>query len=203
MKPVCQARIELENDARCATLAEVWKGNLQGIKQGLVLTFGTGIGGSFVLNGELYKGAHLFSGEVSGWLTKDIKVHGREAMWGNQGSIPALIERICKRKEVDIQDGKTVFSWIEEHDPIACELFQTYCYELCVQFFNLQLLLDPQRLCIGGGVSANPVFMKGLQDTMQAFYASLPLKLPQLDIMPCKFHNDANLLGAFYHFQHA
>ncbi len=201
LEGICHTRVELENDARCATLAEVWKGNLQGIDQGMVLTFGTGIGGSFVLNGDLYKGAHLFSGEVSGWLTKDIKTYGRDAMWGNQGSIPALLKRICDQKQVSIQDGKTVFGWIEQGDPIACEIFHNYCKDLSIQLFNLQILLDPQRLCIGGGVSANPVFIKGIMDAMNTFYASLPLTLPHLEIVPCHFHNDANLIGAFHHFQ--
>ena len=34
--------IQAENDARCAAIAELEQGNMQGIQNGLVLTFGTG-----------------------------------------------------------------------------------------------------------------------------------------------------------------
>ena len=62
--------VEVENDARCSTMAELAVGNLQGVRSGVVLTFGTGIGGGTVINGELYKGAHLYSGEASMMYSK-------------------------------------------------------------------------------------------------------------------------------------
>lgn len=40
-------------------------GNLAGVENGVVLTFGTGIGGGAVVNGRVFKGSHLFAGEVS------------------------------------------------------------------------------------------------------------------------------------------
>lgn len=74
--------VEIENDARCAALAEVCAGNMKDITNGIVLVFGTGIGGCFILNNEIYKGSHLFSGEVSALITKDIKTFGTHAAWG-------------------------------------------------------------------------------------------------------------------------
>lgn len=50
--------IEVENDARCAAIAELEAGHMQGIQQGLVLTFGTGVGGGIIINGDIYKGSH-------------------------------------------------------------------------------------------------------------------------------------------------
>jgi len=47
-------RIEIENDANCAALAEARFGIKK--KNFLVLTLGTGIGGGIIINGELYKG---------------------------------------------------------------------------------------------------------------------------------------------------
>ena len=57
--------IQAENDARCAAIAELEQGNMQGIQNGLVLTFGTGVGGGIIINGDIFKGSHLISGEVS------------------------------------------------------------------------------------------------------------------------------------------
>lgn len=194
-------QVELENDARCAAMAEQWKGNMQGIANGIVLTFGTGVGGCFIINHEIYKGTHFFSGEVSMLICKDINTFGMGAVLGNIASVPGFVKQVCAAKQVEESDGVQVFAWIKEQDPIATSMFQTYCMDVVTQLFNLQLILDPQRICIGGGVSVNPVFMHGIQTAMNAFYDRLPVAVPRLEILPCKYHNDANLLGAYEHFQ--
>ena len=61
--------IEVENDARCSAIAELSRGNLQGVDCGVVLAFGTGIGGGVIAGGKVLRGAHLFAGEASKVLT--------------------------------------------------------------------------------------------------------------------------------------
>lgn len=61
--------VEIENDARCSAIAEFSRGNLQGVNCGVVLAFGTGIGGGVVIDGKVLRGAHLFAGEASKVLT--------------------------------------------------------------------------------------------------------------------------------------
>lgn len=207
LKEIMEARyhlpVELENDARCAATAELTCGNLKDIANGIVLTFGTGVGGCFIIDGKIHRGTHYFAGEVSMTITKDIRQYGLEAVWGSgsQGSVPGLVKRICEAKQTELVDGPEVFEWIAQKDEIACGIFQEYCYQIAVQLFNFQIALDPQRVCIGGGVSANPLFVGTIQAVMNAFYDSLGVPLPRLEIMPCKFHNDSNLIGAYYHYQ--
>lgn len=196
-----QTRVEVENDARCAALAEITCGNMQGITNGIVLTFGTGVGGCNIIDGKIYKGTHLLSGEVSMLICKDLKTNGRNAVLGNIAGIPSFVKRVCNTKEVDLTDGKTVFEWIVQGDEVATNLFQEYCYDIVIQLLNLQLILDPQRICLGGGVSENVVFIEGIKKALDDFYNSLPYPIPHLEIMPCYHCNNANLLGAFYHFQ--
>lgn len=194
------AHVALENDARCASLAELWMGNMQGVENGIVLTFGTGVGGSFILQGNVYKGSHFFSGEVSMLLMKDIRSAGLHGVWGSISSVPGLLKRICDAMGKEECDGIEVFQWIEQQEPIATEIFQEYCYQIVTQLFNLQLILDPTRVCIGGGISANPLFVSTIEKTMHAFYDKLPIAMPRLELLPCKFHNDSNLIGALYHY---
>lgn len=196
-----QTHVEVENDARCAALAEMTSGNMQGIQNGIVLTFGTGVGGCFIINGDIYKGTHLLSGEVSALICKDLRTNGHNALLGNIAGIPGFVKRVCEAKGVEASDGKSVFEWIEKGDEIAVKMFNQYCYDVVIQLMNLQLIIDPERVCLGGGVSENPIFIGGIQKAMKAFYASLPYPVPHLDIMSCAHHNDANLKGAFYHFQ--
>lgn len=196
-----QTHVEVENDARCAALAEMTSGHMKGIQNGIVLTFGTGVGGCFIINGNIYKGTHLLSGEVSALICKDLKTYGHDALLGNMAGIPSFVKRVCEAKGVEKTDGKTVFKWIEHGDEIAVKMFKEYCYDVIIQLMNLQLIIDPQRVCLGGGVSENPIFIDGIKKAMEDFYNSLPYPVPHLDIMSCAHHNDANLKGAFYHFQ--
>lgn len=93
--------VELENDARCAAIAELTCGNLKDITNAIVLTFGTGIGGCFIFDGKIYRGSHYAAGEVSVMITKDVRMYGLEGVWGSasQGSVPGLIKRLCEAKE--------------------------------------------------------------------------------------------------------
>ncbi len=57
--------VSIENDGKCAALAESWIGNLKNCKSGIVLVLGTGIGGGIILDGKLWSGSHFFAGEFS------------------------------------------------------------------------------------------------------------------------------------------
>ena len=51
-----QIPCEVENDVNCAGIAEVFSGVAKGEKSVFCLTVGTGIGGSFILDGNVYRG---------------------------------------------------------------------------------------------------------------------------------------------------
>lgn len=196
-----QLPIEIENDARCAAIAELETGNMQGIPQGIVLTFGTGVGGGLIINGDIYKGSHFIAGEVSVIFSKDPQIHHSQGLFGAIGSVYNLVEKIAKAKNSDTRDGKEVFDWIAKGDSISVNIFEEYCREVTLEFHNIQCLLDPQRICIGGGVSENPIFIAGLQKAIDIFYATLPIQFPHAEIMKCRYCNDANMLGAYYHYK--
>ena len=55
--------VSIENDAKCAALAELWQGSVKNHLNSVVLVIGTGVGGGVIINGALYRGAHLEVGE--------------------------------------------------------------------------------------------------------------------------------------------
>lgn len=57
-------RIVLENDANAAALGEMWLGAGRGVKELILLTLGTGIGGGIVVGGEVLAGAQGMAGEI-------------------------------------------------------------------------------------------------------------------------------------------
>lgn len=193
--------VSVENDARCAALAEMHSGNMKGVQNGIVLTFGTGVGGCVIIDGKIYRGTHLFSAEVSGLIAGDLKTEGLNAILGRKLGIGVFSNRVAKLKGLESATGYEVFDWVKKGDTIAVEAFEAYCDLLATQMFNMQILLDPQRICIGGGISENEVFVETIKKRMEHFYNKMPIPLPRFELEACKYHNNANILGAYYHFK--
>jgi len=66
-------QIKMQNDAKCAAIAEHKYGVLKGYRNSIFLTLGTGIGGAVIINGKLLTGKN-FSGYEFGHMT--INVNG-------------------------------------------------------------------------------------------------------------------------------
>ena len=67
---------------------------------------------------------------------------------------------------------------------------------IAVQIFNLQTILDSERIAIGGGISAQPVLIEYIRRHLNQLYSDCPYRIPRAEIVTCKFQNDANLYGA-------
>ena len=66
--------VEIENDANCAALAEVWKGAASDVNDCCFIVSGTGIGGAIVKNKKIHKGVHLHGGEF-GYMISKLDAH--------------------------------------------------------------------------------------------------------------------------------
>lgn len=56
--------VTIENDANCAGIAEVELGIGKAAQNIAFVVLGTGVGGALFVNRKLYKGSHLFGGEL-------------------------------------------------------------------------------------------------------------------------------------------
>ena len=77
----------VDNDAGVAALGEVTYGAAVGRRDVLLVTLGTGIGGGFLLDGRMYRGAHNFGAEI-GHFTVDI--NGPLCACGERGHWEAI-----------------------------------------------------------------------------------------------------------------
>ena len=194
--------IYMENDAKCAAMAEAAAGSLADIRDGLVIIFGTMIGGGIIKDGKLWRGRHFSAGEVSFISSDRSERPDRETVWGNRCSALALCRLFAKEKglEEDSVNGEIVFNAVAAGDQTAIACLDTYTKEIAVQLFNLQTILDPEKIAIGGGISAQPIFIEYIRKHMEAFYAHFPYPITPAQIVQCRFLNDANLYGAFQCF---
>lgn len=198
----CPVHIHIENDAKCAAMAEAAAGSLKDVKDGFVLIFGTMIGGAMIKDHMLHKGKHFSAGEVSYIATIRDGNPTIETVWGNRCGTPYLCKLYAEKKGIDINevDGIRVFTDVNsgDEDAIACLL--KFTKEIAVQLFNIQTILDPEKIAIGGGISVQPVFLEFIKNNLKEMYASCPYDVPQAQVVTCKFFNDANLFGALQCF---
>ena len=196
----CPVKIAMENDAKCAAMAEAAVGSLQDVADGFVLIFGTMIGGAFIKDHQLHRGRHFSAGEVSYIATIRDGQADFDSVWGNRCGTPRLCKMFAQRKGLETADGVLFFQAVERQDPDALACLDSFTKEVAVQIFNLQTVLDPERFAIGGGISEQPSFIDGIKKHLEALYVQCPYQVPHAQVVACQFHNDANLIGALQCF---
>ncbi|SKA73829.1 Sugar kinase of the NBD/HSP70 family, may contain an N-terminal HTH domain [Clostridium sp. USBA 49] len=200
----CPVPITIENDGKCAALAEAWIGSLSDCNDAIVVIIGTGIGGGIIKDKKLHKGPHFTAGEFSYIITNDIDTEGEvsKSLWGYEGGYLGLIKPVSERKNIPIEklDGRKVFEMANNGDKDVLQILDSYCYKLVRQLFNLQYIYDPEKIAIGGGISSQDILMEYIQKNIEKLANSLPHNIVIPEVVRCKFRNDSNLIGALYHY---
>lgn len=201
----CPVDIYMENDAKCAAVAEAAAGSLKDVSDGFVLIFGTMIGGGYIKDHRLHRGKHFSAGEVSYIVTDRDSMAGQDTVWGNRCGTPYLCRMFAGRKglDPDAVDGIQIFEAVNRRDTDALDCLEQFTREIAVQIFNLQTVLDVERFAIGGGISAQPAFISSIQKQLQSLYLHCPYAVTRAEVTACAFQNDANLMGALYCFLEA
>ncbi|MBR2716610.1 MAG: ROK family protein [Oscillospiraceae bacterium] len=194
----CPVPISIENDANCAALAEAADGSLWDVPNGMVLIFGTMIGGALIRDHQLYRGSHFSAGEISYLITDRSGVPTADGIWGNRCSVPQLCRTYERARGLPegSADGEAVFAAVNAGEPEAVECLRAYAAEVAVQIFNLQNLYDPDRFAIGGGISTAPAFIEAIRAHLKRLYEVCPYSVRRAEVAACRFNNDANLYGA-------
>lgn len=191
--------VTIENDAICAVKAELWQGKLVNVNEAIVLVLGTGLGCGIVHQGEVIRGVHGYAGEFSMILTKDLMKHGKDAVLGEQVGIPGFVRKLSNECGEEL-DGLKAFDLIASGDEKLLPLFDEYLSVFSRQLFNYQIMLDPEVILIGGGISQNKYFMDRLIDSVEQLYSLMPFAIPHKKIEACAFQSDANLIGAIRNY---
>ena len=196
-----QVRVEMENDANCAALAEVWKGAASDVNDCCFIVSGTGIGGAVVKNKRIHKGQHLHGGEF-GYMIADFNFETKEMKtWSDVGSTVAVVRAVAKAKGVDVAslDCRDIFDHYHE-DSYYEKAVDKYYYVLANGIYNLQYAYDPQKIIIGGGISVRDDLLDEVNQRLDVIFHRFKHAKIRPVVLTCQYHNDANLLGALYHF---
>ena len=90
----------------------------------------------------------------------------------------------------------------------ALEVLERFCKMVAVQIYNLTVLLDVEKVAIGGGISKQPLLLDDLRRVYAGLFASrgespYMIGLPRCEIVPCHFSSEANQVGALYTYLQA
>ncbi len=167
-----QLPVYVDNDANVAALAEACLGAGRGVETIFYVTVSTGIGGGYVINREVIRGAMSCTGEVGNMI---IASNGPVAHGLNIGSWESLASgtAIGHRGEEELQidsGAKGVFQLAKEGNPIAQKIVQESLHYLAIGLANIITMVNPHKIILGGGV-------------MQSVGQDLPLLAKEVDTL--------------------
>ncbi len=193
---ICKCRVTIENDARCAALAEAKFGALADVADGFVMVFGTMIGGAFVENHAVHKGFNNSAGEIS-FIRAG---HGK--IFSDLCSVPALLQGYAQIKNLSTENisGEDFFHAVSENEKDALACLDRFTRRIAEKIFDIQLIIDVSRFAIGGGISEQKIFIDSIRENLKKVYDESPIEFNRVEVVPCKFLNDANLIGALSNY---
>lgn len=160
----------LGNDANCAAVGEYIAGGIPQSDSMVLLTLGTGVGSGFISKGKLWTGCNGI-GTEAGHVT--IYAGGRLCGCGRRGCLEAYASASALIRDtitymlaykdsilwevagglLDNVNGTTVFTAAKMGDGSAQEVLNRYIDNLAEGILNIINILQPDYICLGGGVS--------------------------------------------------
>ncbi|NUT11185.1 MAG: ROK family protein, partial [Nonomuraea sp.] len=138
----------VDNGAKTMGQAELWFGSGRGTRESIIVFMGSGVGGTIVSDGAIYRGAGRAAGEV-GHLK--LVAGGRPCRCGARGCLEAYLgaEAILDRAGVvaDSADEESALAGLlASGSPVVAESVEL----LGVGLSSLVHLFNPERIVIGG-----------------------------------------------------
>ena len=189
------------NDGKASVLTENWLGSLKDMKNCAAITLGTGVGGGIIVNGQLLNGAHFQAGELS-FLQLNLDKPNFDGFAGGYASAVQMIGAVNKKLgNYDVTDGLAAFKAINDGNENAVEIFTEFCKRVAAIIIDIQAVVDLEAIAIGGGISAQPVVVDGINQAYDKILNENPIiknTFTRPQILDAKFKNQANLYGALY-----
>lgn len=182
--------VEVENDVNCALLGEKWIGAGKNFTDYMMITVGTGIGGALCINNELYSGKTFCAGEV-GYM----KVRGENFQL--QASTQALINKVYDKLNIENLDGRMVLE-LSKTNEVVHEIVKDFYENLAEGINNIACIMNPEKIIIGGGITANEDFERNLKNAFSKYVDDIKIKSNLITI--AELGNSAGMIGAISKF---
>lgn len=195
--------VKVSNDANCAALGEAICGSGNTVKNLIMVSLGTGVGGGIIINNKIYEGMGT-AGEIGHF---SIDMNGRECPCGMKGcfeqyaSATALVNsaEAAAAKNTDSilyklysdndnkLNGKLFFKAVADGCDIAKDVLDEYIKYLAVGLSGIINIFDPDMIVLSGGITnAGDALLTPLKAAMNT----------DTEITVSKLKSDAGTVGA-------
>ncbi len=210
--------IYIDNDANAAAYGEMIAGAGRGVENFVAVTLGTGVGAGIIINGKMVVGTNYAAGEIG---HSTIDMNGISCSCGRRGycevyaSVTALIGQtrsamvkdkdsiMWKLCDGDLEkvNGRTSFDAMRAGDKTAAGVVDKYCEYVACGIVDVINFLQPDVLCIGGGISKEgDTLLDPVKEYAKRFRYSQNEK-KQTEIKAAELGNDAGIIGAAFLFR--
>ena len=205
--------VYLENDANCAALGEAVAGCGNGVKNFVAVTLGTGVGSGIIIDGKIIRGHNFCGGEMGHMVINVGGIQcncGRKGCWEKYASATALVSQAVEAMQTNRASllwqtcegdlnkvsGRTIFAALDLGDDTAKEVVDKYLYYVAVGIINIVNALQPEIVCVGGGISGQgEKILRPIRAHVNAEHYSIHSK-SQTRILPAALGNDAGIIGS-------
>jgi glucokinase len=158
--------VVLENDANAAAVGENWLGASKGMRDSILVTLGTGVGGGIIIGGNVLRGADGTAGEIGHICLEPQGVdcgcgsRGCVEQYASASALVRMAHELIGRYPASPLASRDGFSSIDVFeagsagDPLALETFRRMGSCLGIALADLINIFNPEAIVIGGGAAA-------------------------------------------------
>jgi glucokinase len=152
--------VRIDNDARAAMLGEARFGAARGVRNALILTLGTGIGGGLLLDGRVREGPHRMAGEICLTLVPSAIAAGWQPL--EDVASPGGLRRT---RGIDMA---ALMQRVAAGEPGPQAELDKITEPLAVAIVNMHATLDFELVLLSGGLTrAGPALLAAVGDAVQ------------------------------------
>ena len=186
--------VYLLNDALAAMAGEAWIGAAQDVRDAILMTLGTGVGGAILVDGRVLRGCLGRAGHL-GHMTVDAL--GPRDIVRTPGSLEdAIGNHTVKARSF----GRFESTWhlVDAYlrgDPQATRVWLDSIWYLAAAIVSLVNITDPRRVLVGGGIcKAGDALFKPLAAYLEELEWRPKGQL--VEIVPAQLGHEAGAIGA-------
>ena len=141
------------NDAHAALMAESAFGAGIGLRNIVLLTLGTGVGGGILINGELYTGKGLMAGHL-GHITLNSAVD-ETGITGSPGTLEQAIGNttVERRSSGRFDSTSRLVEAYDKGDSFAAYVWLDSVRKLALAICSISNAISPDAVILGGGIT--------------------------------------------------
>lgn len=204
--PVC-----LDNDGNCAGIGESRFGAGKGVRDFVMITLGTGVGGALFFDGEPYRGNRGLAAEIGHMV---VQMDGPPCPCGGTGHIESYLSRPAigaRGREIAAEyrgqgireqaggeasavTAEDVINAARKGDELAREILLEAGEVLGRALVGVVNLLNPKLVIVGGGIGESAWFLA--ERAAEAIDREALAGRRDVRMVPAELGNDAGVLGA-------